>query len=243
MIDIVYTLGNESKWDDNELRYSLRSLEKNFKILGKIYLVGHKPNWVQNIIHIQAGDPYLANKDANLISKIILACNNKELSDEFLFFSDDQIYLKEIYYEDVKTPIIDNSYLINDTTKRLNRWNLRLKRTIDKLKEQNLTWDCFEAHIPYLINKELYPKIMLNYNYGEDIGYCVNTIYFNAINSIRRENHSNEIIRINAEFNSIEVIESLCKDKTYLNYADKAINKDFKLYLQQKFPVKSKYEI
>lgn len=79
MIDVVYKLGNGSRFDDAELRYSLRSLS-NFRDLGKIYVVGKKPAWIKNVIHIPAGDPYKSNKDANIINKIILAATHSDIT-------------------------------------------------------------------------------------------------------------------------------------------------------------------
>ena len=42
-MDILYCLGEGSKWNNNELRYSLRSLEKFGKNVGNIYVVGYDP--------------------------------------------------------------------------------------------------------------------------------------------------------------------------------------------------------
>jgi hypothetical protein len=60
-IDVVYPLGTGSVWQDNELRYSLRSLEKNFPDLGRVYVVGHKPDWLGNVEHIPFGDSQSPN--------------------------------------------------------------------------------------------------------------------------------------------------------------------------------------
>jgi hypothetical protein len=73
-IDVVYTLGTESSWQDNELRYSLRSLERNFPDLGRVWIVGHKPAWLTGVVHIPMADVHKQNKDANLIDKILAAC-------------------------------------------------------------------------------------------------------------------------------------------------------------------------
>jgi len=39
-VDVVYPLSNGSHWDNNELRYSLRSLEKYALNLGRVFVVG-----------------------------------------------------------------------------------------------------------------------------------------------------------------------------------------------------------
>lgn len=37
-MDILYVIGRGSKWENNELRYSLRSLEKNGINVGNIFI-------------------------------------------------------------------------------------------------------------------------------------------------------------------------------------------------------------
>ena len=79
-IDVVYKLGLNPDWGNyEELRHSLRSL-CNFENLGNVFIVGQKPDWIQEVIHIPALDSYKRNKDANLINKLILACSNPLLS-------------------------------------------------------------------------------------------------------------------------------------------------------------------
>jgi hypothetical protein len=55
-MDLVYVLGSGSRWGDNELRYSLRSVEKHLKGYNNVYLVGDKPDWVRNVTHIPKQD-------------------------------------------------------------------------------------------------------------------------------------------------------------------------------------------
>ena len=94
-MDIVYILGSGSTWQDNEIRYSLRSVEQNVKDLGNVFVVGEKPDWLQNIIHIACPDSY-GIKWRNAYTKISLVCKNSELSDEFLLMNDDFFILKPI---------------------------------------------------------------------------------------------------------------------------------------------------
>ena len=50
MIDVVYILGDGSKWGNNEIKYSLRSLEKYGKNIRDVYICGNKPYFVNNKI-------------------------------------------------------------------------------------------------------------------------------------------------------------------------------------------------
>src|ERR1035438_10130107 len=106
-VDVVYKLGSGSDNNNDELRYSLRSLSK-FRDLGKVYIVGYKPDFIQNVIHIPMEDIFKSNKDANLIEKLSAAAKCPDISDCFLNMSDDQIFLAEFFYEDFIIPYFDN---------------------------------------------------------------------------------------------------------------------------------------
>lgn len=47
-IDLVYILGSGSQWRNNELRFSLRSVQKNLKGYRNIYIVGENPGFLKN---------------------------------------------------------------------------------------------------------------------------------------------------------------------------------------------------
>lgn len=241
MIDVVYKLGSGSEYNNIELRYSLRSLS-NFIPLRNVYVVGYKPDWIQNIIHISAEDCYTTNKDANLINKLLLATIDPNLSEEFVNMSDDQVFLKECTYEDLSIPLIDNKHYL-ENNRRLGKWQNRLMRTRDKLKSLNLPSDCFEAHVPYLLSKNNYASILFKYDYGFDKGYCGNTLYFNTLKKKGKEIDANSLARIVDPIVKKETIYEICDNKQFLNYTDKAINDNLLLYLQNKFSAKSKYEV
>lgn len=241
MIDVVYKLGSGSKWDNKELRYSLRSLS-NFRNLGKVYIVGYLPDWVKNVIHIPATDPHLSNKDANLINKLILASHDKNISQEFLNFSDDQVLLRECSYEDFKIPYYDNSLKQFKPDEKLSRWRTRLKNTIRVLEEKGLPSNCYESHIPTLLDKDKFIYAVFQYNYPEGQGMCGNTLYFNTIGSNSRSLPSNYGVKIEQTILDIEVLRRLPDSLLHLNYADVAENEILFGYLHERFPIASIYE-
>ena len=240
-IDVVYKLGSGSKSDDKELRYSLRSLS-NFKDLGKVFVVGFKPRWLQNVIHIPAEDLHPANKDCNLINKLVLACHHPELSDMFLNMSDDQLFLNNVETSDFLKPYYDNSLLISPTD-RVKRWRRRLHNTIGVLKEKKLPQNCYETHIPVRLSKKTFPEIMKEFNYSDVPGLCGNTLYFNSIFIEGVELDKNLAIKIEEAQTTVEAIEKMCAWKTHLNYSEAATNSQLFDFLEKKFPIQSKYEI
>ena len=96
--DIVYILRTDPRFYKNDdIKYSLRSLDKNFKGKGKVFIVGGRPNWinVNTVTHIYAEDKE-RNKLVNAIHKILIACKDKRISEDFiLLMNDDFLFLKE----------------------------------------------------------------------------------------------------------------------------------------------------
>ena len=242
-IDIVYKLGTGSENGDSELRYSLRSLV-NFPLLGKVYVIGHKPSWLQNVIHIPVEDCYTQNKDANLINKLILASCHKEISEEFINMSDDQVFLKEIDYREISIPYYNNKLYESATGGKVNRWQIRLERTVNALRSKNLPINCFECHIPVLLRREKFAQVLFNYDYGFDRGYVGNTLYFNSLGIQGRELDPNIIARLfnDDHVKSVERIESLCEGKIYLSYSQNTEVPTLFQFLNKRFPEKSKFE-
>src|SRR5688500_13003685 len=127
-MDVVYFLSNESTWQDGELRYSLRSIEKNLQQPGKVWIIGHKPAWIRNVRHIPFPDPYKSNKDANLILKLIRLAIESDLSNDFIAMSDDHYILKPTA-KDFFDTVYYHEKLTRNTSFGTSKWSLRLKRT------------------------------------------------------------------------------------------------------------------
>src|SRR5687768_13919743 len=94
-MDIVYTIGTESKCDDLELRYSIRSMVKHLHGFDRVVLVGHKPSWAKDVIHIPCNDPHVANRARNIYDKILKAAMHAEVSENFICASDDHFLLAD----------------------------------------------------------------------------------------------------------------------------------------------------
>lgn len=242
-VDVVYKIGATADWPEfQELKYSLRSVEKNFESLRNVYIVGNKPQWLQNVIHIPAKDPYRTNKDGNLINKMIMASVHPDISEFFVNISDDQYFMNPVKAEDMMHPIIDNSHIQFVPNSKLNRWQSRLKRTVDILKKNGFKHNCYEAHCPYLLDSKNYMKTLMQYDYGVDIGYCGNTLYFNTINAPGRVKTNRDMLRVTKPMTRDEIMSKLAFVR-FMNNTKKGLTDTFKQILQEKFPNPSKFEM
>jgi len=158
-IDVVYILGRGSCWNDNELRYSLRSISKYFPAAGRVFLIGEKPEWVQGVIHIPAPDKF-DNKVLNARVKYTIAAEDPRVSKDFVLMNDDIFFLKTVndipnYSRGKMAEMIErhpthNGYYyhtLKDTYRRLDA--MGIPDAID-----------FEVHCPIIFNKEKLLSVM-----------------------------------------------------------------------------------
>ena len=74
------------RWD--ELLYSIRSIEKFYPGHGTIWIIGDKPEWIQNVKHIpHKSQPSnnQVNKTNNINERLFLAANHPEVMTTFPF--------------------------------------------------------------------------------------------------------------------------------------------------------------
>jgi hypothetical protein len=89
----------------NDLKYCLRSIEKHTDV-DKVFIVGDKPKWVKNVIHIpHEKRNYLDNRAWDVWHKVYTACLDDRLSDDFVWFCDDHFLLEDIELDSFKARV------------------------------------------------------------------------------------------------------------------------------------------
>lgn len=241
MIDIVYVLGSGSKWNDNELRYSLRSIEQHFPHRN-VVIVGERPDWLQNIIHIAVPDGFAnvkGGKYKNVLRKIRAACLDDRVSDHFVLMNDDFFFLQDC--NEIK-PVANGTladlieyYEGNERNQYLNM----LKRTQKFLHKRGITDpENYAVHYPIMYMKNKFLEISEQIDWLEN-AYSWRILYGNMYNNqtVPREDpkvHSAETFK-----------EWLQADHPidFLSISDSvALDPTFQKWIELRFPNKSKYE-
>ena len=171
-MDVVYPVIKASL-NNIELLYSLRSLEKIEH--WKVFIIGHKPDWVVNVEHI----PFEDNKDKyqNLREKFKIITEINNLSDNFIYMNDDFYFIKkqkilnyhiwtiweQLKYEDIKRRDKEESIY--------QKW---LKYVRDLFWEDAMS---FEAHTPMIMNKNKLKDLIKKY--PDYIPSSLRTLYWN----------------------------------------------------------------
>ena len=149
--DIIYPV---RPGDNNEeLRYSLRSLTTNYPHHGNVWIVGHKPSWVTGANYIPGNN---ANSpQANLWHNIHTACRHPDISDNIVVMNDDFYITQPVD----KIPVLYRGTLADHIKlPRVQRgeqwWRESLKTTLAALREHGHANPLsYELHTPYPCDK------------------------------------------------------------------------------------------
>jgi hypothetical protein len=237
-IDIVIPFGKGSEWDNNELRYSLRSIEKNMVNFRNIYIVGDVPDWAQNVIHIPFKDG--KNHDENIKNKVLAACMEADITKEFLQSSDDYFFLQKTDAADY--PYYKNGTLSHTANTVVTGWyKTNLINTSEALKEQRKYTDHFDVHTPIRYNKHLFPVIMKRFFTQPKM--VVKSIYCNALNI--KGSHINDckvrVYMVEKDFLTFIENKPMFSTGDYCLMDTKG-QSPIKSFLEKTFPSKSRYE-
>ena len=226
-MDIIYTVGLGSNWENNELRYSLRSLEKYGRNYDRVFVVGELPGFLSDKVIKVPYRETTDNGEYNNISKIYFVMKTYNIDDYICFMQDDIIFQKEY---DFSKPIWTYTHDIYKYETDDEFYQM-LNRTRDKLLSKNKTiYECVTHHPFYYKLSEIQNVRELLHLKSDlhNFSYYVNM---------------NDIIPVpsyNAKFNSIE---KLSEDMPVISLSEKMSNEDMYSYLNERFDKKSKFEI
>lgn len=221
-MDIAIPFSGTSNWQQNELRFALRSIEKNYPGHGEIFIIGKLPEWAKNFTHIPFFDsPARPNK--NIYFKM-LSCP----SDSFVAWFDDHYLLKPL----TEFPPHYNGSLSEIIPTRNGRYLNTLVNTERKLKELNASLRCYDSHIPCVFDKSKLESLK-SFDWNRD--YALKTLYFNLFGP---EGNFHPTVKTQLPFTKQELVD---KNLTWISSSD-TIPRGLSDYLHQLFPTKSSFE-
>ena len=239
-VDIIIPLGSGSRFNNRELRFALRSIERFVPKVRNIYIAtDNPPKWLQNVTIVNVPDKHKHNKDANLFDKILAVCKTTDIGEYFLVWSDDQTAIDYIDPEsiDIYNPRNKSKFINRNST-----WAKRMVHTLDFLSSQgiklNYNWD---SHTPHLYKKSVIIPILESIPYAQEPGFCLDTILMGLSKAEPKINQ--DIVKINAEINTpTEGWIQRSKGKLFIGYNDAAFSTGLQEELAGYLPNTSKYE-
>ncbi len=218
--------------DDNiELRYSLRSLENTPH--GDVYIIGHKPLWVQNVVHIPFVDKKTvgSNSQINIARKEVIMCECST-SEDIIVMSDDVFILEK---GDVDFSVCGR------TLKEVRDWAIKSKRPPYVIKCIDNALEYFPDgigayhHGPKRANREKLYKVHKKYPTREK-PFLLLYLYVNEYD------HDYRVLENYKVYNDPKKIPHYI-GKPYFSTGDAiAKHKEFKPQMDKLFPNISHYE-
>ena len=159
-MDILYYIGSGSHYNNQELRYSLRSLEKHCQDIGNVWIVGNRPHFLNDKVKylwVEDGDFWWHNAYVKTRAAI-----EAGISADFLLMNDDFFILKD--FVAAEYPYYHKGDMPDEAQNKYQKVIVNTKRILRHLNKT--TWH-YGVHCPIRINGEKYKKLEMFY--GEPV--------------------------------------------------------------------------
>lgn len=228
-------MNNGSLWDNTELRYSLRSLEKFGPNIERVFIVGVCPAWLKDVIHIPSDNPG-ASRDMRIMNKVFLACDDKRMGESFLFMNDDHFLLK---------PFRPERFFFDTTLKEKiaymgeGAYKRAVINTRKLLIANGKAAKHFDVHCPIAYNTRLFKKLRPHIDPSISGGYLIKSLYCNMY-GIEGEFMPDLKVKHRQTLNNWE---HALRGREWFSIGDGAIEGETGNVLQSLYPEKSRWEI
>jgi hypothetical protein len=250
MIDVYYPyFEREAAWE--ELRYSLRSIEKHFQFEFRVVIVGDLPRWIdpRSILYIphERVEGIQENTLYDAITKQLLFNAHPDTSLHFIRMYDDIYLLKDVSLIDFGFKAM---YGFDDVPQRQGTWWDQLYHTLSLLRSKGYKGWNTETHLPELFNKEKMQWIISAYGALEN-RLLTSSLYFNtfypfALPILFCKDFAIQFYdnTVGPYYDSSEGdLLAKCDGKTYLNHNNAGLNANLKSFISACFPDKSRFEL
>jgi hypothetical protein len=241
MTSIVVPLASNgfgSRWNDQELRYCLRSIQKHLSGYGDIFIIGKAPKWCKNAIEIPAEDDDKTFwKERNIYRKILKACEDPRVTDDFLFMNDDHFLLRD--YAAGEFPYYYHG-VIADHLAREDQYGNTIKNTWS-LFDGNIRH--YDIHCPILYNKDRFSRYLRIPDWGKKYGYCIKSLYGHVREILGAESVNYPDLKIDTENLNGKQIKEMIAGRHWFSIGNRAKMGGMEGVLMELYPNKSKYEL
>ena len=239
-MDILYIVGTGSKWHNNELRYSLRSIDKFGQNIGRIFIaINELPPFIdpEKVKWVAIRDLGKI-KHLNIMNKVECAMRYTDIADDFLIASDDHFYIKPTDFANY--PLYYKEEALRGRTEEY--W-ASVRDTRKFLEDHGLTSLACNCHLFKHMNRPLYMENIALMDEGKKLHYGaeVNYLMGNLLIAQGVEPTLIKDIKIK-EFKSREELLDQIGDSHFFSIFDSALNCGIKEYLREIFPNKSRWE-
>ncbi len=240
-LDFVY-LYIHSKVDGEELRFSIRSVLKNYVGAARIWIVGDRPSWYHGL-HIPLSRIRSSKGRARLdrAKKLYhIATQAPQINDRFVAMQDDIYFVDKVTYYDLNRRWVNDRPLTPEWVcqwKPKDGYSKQKRATALKLFANGIYYvSDYSTHTPKLYYKDDLKTVIETYNALEEPLVC--TVLFD--NAILRTDRPFPIqpyrVRLRTQDHTSESLQKSCQGKIFLNHICKSWTPGTRDALEAMFP-------
>lgn len=170
-----------SEYDNIELRYCLSSIRKYLIGYNNIFIVGDHPGFEGDYIHIPANDPGF-DPQKNIKHKIVVACKDARVSDDFFLTNDDHIFLKPLEITTLPYYYSGDLDLAYKRKRKVGSYKNAIENTKIALEERMFATYYFDIHTPIIYNKAKFINVMSQYDWSRPKWeFVIKSLYCNTL--------------------------------------------------------------
>ena len=237
LIHIVYPLKKSSVGDSDEIKYSLRSLEKHLKDPFDVTIIGYKPKWldITKVKYIPSDET--DNKENNILTSYLMAVN---MYSEFVVFHDDYFLNNDVYYEDLKqTRYLQDFHNVKQFGPR--KFQQGLKLCFEEVTEAGYRGLNYCTHTPMYFKSDIVKQVVDKFDLLNRYFVSFESYYYNFIKAEKTAKQVDDV-KV-ARYNAKLFRDKDAEGKLFVNFDEKGMLSGIYNYIMRKFPEKSKFEL
>lgn len=256
-LDIVYIF-RHSKHGDQEILFSLRSVERNLPFVRKVWIFGDRPAFlsedksiVEHIPHSYMA-PLLGYKTPvrNDFLLVFLASLIPGVAFDFVRFSDDYIVIQPLSRQQLCIARALEE-LNQATTRGTGKWKGLLWRTYDILKQHGYAGYNFESHVPQALDRKIVFEAFMAFRGFQSEDRHAGMLSGTALYNYALRHHGLQFVWLAEEQSRAgfhgscpteEQIVMACDRRLFLNFDERAFGPPMLAFLRGLFPEPCKFE-
>jgi hypothetical protein len=195
------------------------------------------------------------NKDCRMMLKVLAACNDARVSENFVLCTDDTVLLKDLHFKDFTgwhegkmfyDAVADQrdhmQAVFNPKMQKPSNWFQFCYNTGMELQRRGLPDNNYDrAHSPQPINKKEFAAVMDTWNMIHN-RYTVSNIYNNSTKLFKGRNINGRNLKVYGPA-TVDELDDITRGKWCMNYSDPSLNSSMKKWLHRRFPEYSEFEL
>lgn len=244
----VYPNVNELSQHD-ELKYSLRSLEKNYQGNYKVVIVGEMPTFINDkVLFIDVPHTGKSPRE-DVATKRICVDTHKHIPEEYYWMNDDIYFVNPVTREDLGIPTV-----ICDLDEGMSKydkqtpWGKDMHKTYEYLCDNGYPTLNYATHVPHKIRKSIAAEL----NHSMDLvhnPHVFENLYYNIHFQellpywLHLDHKNNLLFSVNRPNPDWHKVDEQLLSKKFMNNGEAGMSEDFIALLERLFPDKSPFEV